>query len=106
MATLEFEALKSKYEGFARPTAVIQVNDKPIVSAKSTLRVSDIEVDLTCGYEASIATFRIFNVYNTAKAQFETEAVQKFINLGSKVEIYLGYGNQATLVFVGLIAKV
>lgn len=106
MATLDFEQLKTKYDGFQSPTAAIKINDQLLTDEKSPFQVSDIEVDLTCGYEASIASFNIYNVYSTVKGQFETEEVQKYIYLGSKAEIYLGYGNSAKLVFVGVIAKI
>ncbi len=106
MATMDFEALQTKYDGFQIPTAEIKINDRKMTDAKNSFQISDIEVDLTCGYEASIATFNIYNVYNSVKGQFETEAIQKYIYLGSKVEIYLGYGTTAKLVFVGVIAKV
>lgn len=106
MATMDFESLQTKYDGFQTPTAVIKINDRNVTDEKLPFQVSDIEVDLTCGYEASIASFNIYNVYSTVKGQFETEEIQKYIYLGSKVEIYLGYGTTARLVFVGVIAKV
>lgn len=106
MATMDFESLKTKYDGFQTPVAVIKVNDRVVEDEKTPFQISDIEVDLTCGYEASIASFNIYNVYNTVKGQFETEEVQKYIYLGSKVEIYLGYKETAVLVFIGVIAKV
>ena len=106
MATMDFESLQTKYDGFQTPTAVIKINDRMVTDEKLPFQISDIEVDLTCGYEASIASFHIYNVYSTVKGQFETEEIQKYIYLGSKVEIYLGYGATAKLVFVGVIAKV
>ena len=103
---MDFESLQTKYDGFQTPTAVIKINDRMVTDEKLPFQISDIEVDLTCGYEASIASFHIYNVYSTVKGQFETEEIQKYIYLGSKVEIYLGYGATAKLVFVGVIAKV
>lgn len=106
MATMDFDSLKTKYKGFQTPVAVVKVNNRMVIDKKSPFQISNIEVDLTCGYEASIASFEIYGAYNSVKAQFETEEIQKYIYLGSKVEIYMGYGEKAKLIFIGLIAKV
>ena len=57
MATMDFESLQTKYDGFQTPTAVIKINDRMVTDEKLPFQISDIEVDLTCGYEASIASF-------------------------------------------------
>lgn len=106
MATLDFETLKTKYGDFEVPTAVVKVNDKPLPSDKLPFHISDIDVDLTCGFEASIASFSIYNVYSTERAMFRTEEVKKYIYLGSKLEVFVGYGQTAKSVFVGVIVKV
>lgn len=106
MAVYEFDTLKKTYELFQHPMAVIEVNDKDIASADKTITISDIVVDLTSGYDASIAEFSIYDVYDTAKAQFDTGKVKKFIMLGSKLKIYLGYSTSVRCVFLGVITKI
>lgn len=106
MALYDFKELESKYEKFQVASGIVKINDKELPGKNAPYEVSDIEVDLTCGFEASMASFSIYNVYNEPKAEFETSDIQKYIYLGSKVEVFLGYRGTVTSVFVGLIAKV
>ena len=106
MAAYSFEDLTQKYQYFQHPDVVIEINDKNICDNKSTFAVSDIVVDLTSGYEASVVEFNIYNVYDATKATFNFEDVKNYILLGSKVEVYLGYAGTAKSVFVGAITRV
>ena len=63
MATYEYESLKEKYSSFMKPSIVIRVNDKELTDKKKGFPVGEVEVELTSGYEASVAEFSIFNVY-------------------------------------------
>lgn len=106
MANYDFSELETKYEAFRYPVAVIKVNDKEIDSKDKTFVLSDIIIDLTSGYEASTAEFSIYGIYDLDEACFYFEDVKKFIFLGSKVDIYLGYSGSATAVFTGVITRV
>ncbi len=106
MATFDFNTLKNKYEGFHHPVAVIEVNDVSIGSAQADIPLSDIDVELTCGYEASAAEFSLYDVYDKATGSFLYDKVKKYLYLGSRAEIYLGYGKQVRSVFVGVITRV
>ena len=106
MANYDFSELEKQYESFDQPMAVIKVNDKEIGTKKRRFILSDVIVDLTSGYEASTAEFSIFDVYDMGKACFLFEDVKKFIFLGSKVDIYLGYSGSVTAVFTGVITGV
>lgn len=85
---------------------VIKVNGKDIAENKSGFAVSDIEIDLTSGYEASIAIFSIYNTFHKDKGEFRVDEVKKYIFLGSSTSISAGYGNIAKNIFRGFIAKV
>ena len=106
MATYKYENLKNQYADFENPVVVLKVDDKDFKENKKGLVISDIEVELTCGYEASIATFSIYNAFEQHSSKFMIEDIKKYICLGSAVEIALGYGSTARLVFCGFIAKV
>lgn len=106
MAAYQFEVLKKKYKAFQQPIVVVKVADKA-VGDKKGYPVSDLEIDLTCGYEASVAEFSLYNVYNKAASLFDAEdTLKKYISLGAKTEIALGYGVLATVIFVGVITRV
>lgn len=106
MASYVFSELVKKYDKFSHPVVVLKVDKKDFSKNKGKLSVSDIEVELTCGYEASIASFVIYNCFDISKSEFKIEEVKDYIKLGSSVEIALGYGAEATEVFTGFISKV
>lgn len=106
MAAYEFKELKKKYRMFQQPIAILRMADKD-VGGKDGYPISDVEIDLTCGYEASVAEFSLYNVYNKQTDCFEvTDRVKKYIALGAKTEIALGYGFSAELIFVGAVTRV
>ena len=106
MATYEYESLKEKYSSFMKPSIVIRVNDKELTDKKKGFPVGEVEVELTSGYEASVAEFSIFNVYDLIQNEFFYDEVSKYIFLGSKIEIEMGYRDITTLVFIGVITRV
>lgn len=105
-ALYNYDSLEKEYENFRNPVVIIKINQKDISENKSNLSVSDIEVDLTSGYEASLAIFSIYNSFDKENACFRTEDIKKYIFLGSSVSISTGYGNVAKNIFRGFISKV
>lgn len=105
-AVHEYKELEKEYDKFLTPVTVIKVNGKDIAENKSGFAVSDIEIDLTSGYEASIAIFSIYNTFHKDKGEFRVDEVKKYIFLGSSISISAGYGNIAKNIFRGFIAKV
>ena len=106
MATHKYLDLKKKYDNFEYPLVVLTINGKEFGKNKSDFIVSDIEVELTSGYEASIATFCLYNTFEHHTSEFRTEEVKDYILLGSSVELAMGYGMQAQMVFCGFISRV
>ena len=106
MAIYDFDELDKKYNRFDSPIAVVKINNKELPSSKKSYGVTDYDIELTCGFEASIASFSIVGAYDNTKSEYDMDGLKDYIMLGSKVEIYLGYENQAKHVFTGLIAKV
>ena len=105
MAVNTFESLEKKYSLFQHPVVVALVNDKNI-SGKNGFTVSDLVIDLTSGFEASTAELSLYGVYDIDKGQFHFDRVKKYILLGSRLDLYLGYGDQARQVFTGAITRV
>lgn len=106
MASFDYDSLKTVYDNFHYPVVVLTVNGKDFSENKKGLGVSDIEVEMTSGFEASIATFWIYGAYDKEQNRFKFEDMKSYILLGSSVVIHMGYGSQAREVFRGFIARV
>lgn len=105
MATYEFSALKDKYVYFQHPVAVIQIDGTALSDAKKGYPVSDIQVDLTSGFEASIVEFSVYDVYDESAGAFVFPDGKVKLQLGSKVDVYLGYSGEALRVFTGVVTR-
>lgn len=105
-APLTYAGLQSEYGDFAYPQAQILFNQTPLDTASADLIVNDIRVELTAGFEASVASFRIYNVYDASTGSFRFDAVKSQVLLGAALEIQLGYLNKLKTVFVGFVAGV
>ena len=105
-APLTHTGLQSEYGDFAYPQAEILFNQTALDTASADLIVNDIRVELTAGFEASVASFRIYNVYDASTGSFRFDAVKSQVLLGAALEIQLGYLNKLKTVFVGFVAGV
>ncbi len=105
MAEFEFSKIKQGYEGFREPKATVFI-DGTEMDDQQLLNVRDIEVELTAGYEASIATVTLGGVYDDLSRKFEIKKTKQFMYLGSTIVIYMGYAQTLREVFRGFIAKV
>lgn len=106
MATFNYLDLRKQYNNFLRPLVVVKINGKDFTKNKFQFMISDIEVENTCDFEASIASFVIYNCFNSEASRFMFKELKEFIALGSSIVIYLGYEASAREVFRGFIAKV
>lgn len=106
MAELDFDALLEKYEGFTSPHVIIEVANKDIIDSFPDIVVSDLDIDLSSGYEASVASFCLYNVFDSQTGAYTTERIEDMFHLGSTVKIALGYAKSLSYVFTGLITKV
>ena len=105
MAQYSYGQLKEDYENFSNEFAIVRVNQKKISDSRQKFIVGDLAVELTCGFEASIATFSIYNCFDQEKGCFLVDELKKYIAMGSQVEISLGYAALVKPVFVGFIAR-
>ena len=106
MATYEFEELNKKYMQFELPVEVVKINGESLAVAKKGYPVSDIQIDLTSGFEASVAEFSVYDVYDESAGKFDFSDKKTKLQLGGRVEIYLGYSGEASCVFVGVITRI
>lgn len=106
MAAYNYEDLKKIYHDFEHPVAVLKVAERDFSENNNAFILNDIEVELTCGFEASMATFCIYNVFSKYTSKFELDSLKKYVQLGSKVELSLGYLDQTRTVFLGVITRV
>lgn len=101
----DYESICKKYNDFMYPAVTLRVGDKLFTDNNSELVLSDMVVDLSTGLEASVATFSIYNVYDTAERTFSFSNFKSYVQLGNSVTISMGYGNTQEDIFVGFIAQ-
>lgn len=106
MATYTYANLKKKYDDFHHPVIVLSINGKDFAKNSYGFVVSDIEVELTSGFEASIASFGLYDTFDADNSCFRIQDAKPYIMLGSTVEISLGYEKEAQKVFCGYISRV
>lgn len=105
-AEITFEKLKKEYDNFVNPVVLVEVEGNPLNKSKAKLYVGNIEIENTCGFESSIASFVIYGCYNRQTCAFEFKSIKKFVAIGSQVSISVGYGSVAKEVFCGFISQV
>ena len=87
-ATASFAALAKKYDNFSAPAVEITVGSTKLMSGKD-LDIVQLEMELTCGYEASGCVFVIAGAYDVGKTDFSGDISS--VQIGEKVEIAVGY---------------
>lgn len=105
MADFVFGDLKSAYEDFRDPKVKLYINGKEL-DADAGLAVTEVDVELTGGYEASLATVTLSGSYNRDSRSFDIKKTKQYMLLGSTIVIYLGYGVLVREVFRGFVARV
>ncbi len=101
-----YSSLQTKYMDFSLPQASVALGGTFLSSIASDMVVNDISIELSCGFEASIAVFRIYNVYDPDSGQFRYSVLKKHLLMGNAVSISMGYVGKLETVFVGFIAGV
>ena len=105
-ASVTYEALQKKYTDFRHPRAQVELGGKVFNSIGEDIVVNDIHVELTSGYEASIASFRLYDSYESDTGKFKFERVRRQIVMGNTVTIRFGYLDCVETVFEGYISGV
>ena len=105
MADFNFGDLKKQYEMFREPKVVVTIDGNDLKD-DGGLTVSSVEVEVTGGYEASIATVTLAGCYDKDTRSFDIKKTKQYLYMGSSIIIYLGYGSAVREVFRGFIARV
>lgn len=103
---LTYEELQEKYADFSHPIAAVLLGGAAFDSAGTGMIVSELHVELTSGYEAGVASFRLVDVYDPSTGRFFFEKVKKQVVMGNSVTIQLGYLDALETVFVGFVSGV
>ncbi|MCR4891516.1 MAG: hypothetical protein K5989_04985 [Lachnospiraceae bacterium] len=107
MAEFDYSSLRSAYEGFTFPLVQVIVEGEVLSGEEVNMAVTRVEVELTSGYEASIATIELAGAFDPDVGRFNLSKDRlKFIYMGSMVQIAMGYGANAREIFRGFVARV
>lgn len=87
------------------PVAEFTINKKKFKTNDKGYLIGSASIELTSGYEASMAVFKIYNAYDKTKNEFTANELADYVELGGEVEIKLGYSNELTGVFYGYVAS-
>lgn len=100
--TTTYQALTKKYDNFKAPSAQITIGSKKLLSG-SDISILNLEVDLSCGYEASGCVFEITGAYEPEKTDFVKEI--DLMQVGETIDVAIGYIRRES-VFKGYIDRV
>lgn len=102
---MTYESLSKTYGAFQLPKAGVAVEGRALKDNKAGLIVTRAEVDVSCGFEAAEAVYRIEGCTDTKTGEYKTRDLKPYIMLGAFVIIQMGYDTVQKEVFRGFIAK-
>lgn len=105
-AQQSYSGLREKYYDFSHPRAGVILGGKALDSAGKGMVLDEVHVELTSGYEASMASFRIYDVFDPSSGRFFFSKLKKEALLGNSVALSLGYLDKLETVFVGFVSGV
>lgn len=103
---ITYSSLQSKYLDFGHPRAAVIIGGKAFASEGNSVIIGEVHVEITSGFEASVASFRLYDVFDASTGKFRYEKVKTQIIMGNSVTIQLGYMKSLETVFVGFISGV
>lgn len=102
----EYEKLKTEYSNFELPAVEVTVEGKSFADNGSNMIIGDVNVELTSGFEASEAVFRIYGCTDAKDGKYLFDKLKPYILLGSYTVIEMGYAGALKEVFRGFTARV
>jgi hypothetical protein len=111
-AEFTYKELYKKYATFDYSTVRVELNGKVFADKHPDIFINDVRVDLSCGFEASMASFRLYHVYEIDRvgkppnSRFLYDKINNEVILGAPAIISFGYSGQYTHVFTGFVASV
>lgn len=107
MGEIDLDLLYVKYDSYYDPLVRIMVGELNIeAEQKYPVVVTNLTVEVTSSFKASIAEFTLSQSYDKNTGAFFSRGLKKYIAMGSVVTIYMGHANNVTEVFKGFIASV
>ncbi len=105
VSEIDYRDIRKKYGMFTYPMAVVEVGGKLFSDNRHKLVLSEVQVELSCGMEASAAVFSIYNVYDLDKRAYQFRQFKDYVQLGSPITVSAGYSGVVEELFVGFIAQ-
>ncbi|GHU84896.1 hypothetical protein FACS1894198_1570 [Clostridia bacterium] len=102
-ANFSFDDLKSKYRMFSDPIAALKVNKRTYKNDEFV--ISDMKIELTSKFEANFAVFSVRGVVDEETRGFK-DGLRGLFDLGSRIDISVGYCDELEEVFTGFISGV
>ncbi|MFR1728767.1 hypothetical protein, partial [[Clostridium] hylemonae] len=102
---MNYESLKNAYGNFQLPKAEVLVEGKSFGENRAGMLIDEVRVELSCGFEAAEAVFRITGCVDLDTGMYKTKELKPFILLGSYVLIKMGYRSGTKEVFRGFISR-
>lgn len=106
MTVYTYQQLKQKYHDFLIPMVDVMVSGKSFGENNEQMLIGAVEIEITCDFEASAASYRIYNCLDSNTGEYQIKALKPYILLGSAVTIFLGYQGIMEEVFRGVIIQV
>lgn len=100
---ITYESLKREYDNFSFPLFKFTIKGKTFSANKEGFLIDWAELELSSGYEASIAEFRIINAYDMAAGEFLSKKLSAYVELGAAISIKAGYLVSLHDVFMGVV---
>lgn len=100
---LTYDTLKKTYMEFASPQAAVFFGGEAFKYTGEFV-IDDINVEVTSDFEASIASFRIYNIYDQSASSFRYSEIKQQVCIGNVMDIVLGYLGVGKTVFHGFVA--
>ena len=100
---LTFATLKKTYMDFESPQAAVFFAGAAFNNTGNFI-IDDVNVEVTSDFEASVATFRIYNIYNQSTSSFRYDEIKQQVCIGNVLDISLGYLGVGKTVFHGFIS--
>ena len=100
---ISYKSLAQKYGDFGFPVAEFTIKGKTFSKNKEGFLIENLEIELVCGFEASVAEFNIYNCFDQAAGQFLADKLSNYVELGAEIFISVGYLKELTEVFRGAV---
>lgn len=102
----EYEKLKTKYGNFESPAIRVTAEGKVFEDNGAEMIIGDASVDLTSGFEASEAAYRIYGCTDAKDGRYLFDKLKPYLALGSYTIIEMGYEGALEEVFRGYTSRV